>query len=726
MKFKNSLIVSVKKAKHKRLFVLQEPLICTDDKGRTWAVPKGFATDFASIPPIGRAFISKAHQNAYAAVLHDFLYFAQLVSRVEADSLFKEALASPDCNTTPLKQWVMYRAVRVGGLKAWLKIKKQMNSTSDMEASKMADETIIEEEKSLFGKFFDWIKKARTKVDEELDELEDDVRVRAKQLFRQANWPGIKDREILYFNKAMNSWVFLASYALVVVSSGITAYYWWTASPDLFSKIFFGIGFGIFNILMPFWMRAALWKGGTWVQKFINVIGFLCIMAVVALSVLASAGLQGTQNDYRNSERAHQKVEYETKLADAKAKQQRLSELRSLTTRTPSEVEAQLKGLLVTEPSPQSGCQSRDNFGSWSKRNCSRVAKLRTELAQVRERTQLEKEITELTFDGTPKVTTVDPQYQIINRYTGVDKKTFDDIKPLILAFIFEMVVDSLAFLIAAIIGEQVREELKERVKRKRNELIAQAEEDVKSSKELKADDPFTSSTSEPEPLPLSPAHSGAIVETAKMHEGQVHVPETRTEQVLESTRSIQSASSLTGGKTTPFLEETEAPAEDIIIEEPKLQVPRMEDVEIVEEPQSQNTITQVQNPVVEQEIEVLKQKIAEQEKAKEVEAEDTAKIKAENLELKFKNLTTDRAVPTEVQQLAAYALDRLSYRVGQFIDLKFALNDYEAWCTKKGLVFNKPINDFRTLLENDLGLAVLNRENEAVVLVNTEIRVAS
>lgn len=722
MKFENSLIVSVKKAKHKRLFVLQEPLICRDKYEREWIVPKGFATDFASIPALGRAFIDKAHQNAYAAVLHDFLYYTQPVPRPEADKLFKEALASPDCNTTPLKQWVMYRAVRIGGLKAWLKAKEQPHQT---EADNMADENLIEEEKSLFGKFIDWVKKARTKVDEELDELEDDVRTRAKQLFRKANWPGIKEREILYKNRMQKDPKFWVSYVLIFASSCITAWYWWSSSSEWQNAILFGTVFFLGNMLMPVWARMTFWRGGGTAELFVNAIGLIILLGVASASIAASVGLQGINNDEAQAKRTQQVIEYKTKVAEAEALRNRIAELRRSTTRAPNEIKSELDGLLLSEPSPQSGCRSRDNFGAWSKRNCSRVSELRKEHSQASELKKLEAKVENVQFDNVPAVTKVNPQFDSLSHYIDVDKKTFDIAKPLILAIFLEIFFDCFTIALALITGALVREDLKERVAKQKRALIAQAESEIKSERESDGPEAPALQETEPEPKPLSPAPVAQTLvqtEVAQLPEGFALVPEKKTETVKETTREIVSAS-LQNTDSTPFLEATEPAQEAVIVKEPALQIPVVEDVVEAEEVTPQHTITQVQDPVVVQEVEALKAKIEEQEQAKAVETENQAELKAEILSLRFEKLSTARAIPAEVQQLAKYALERFAYRVGSNIDLNFALKDYEAWCTKNGLAFDKPVHEFRALLENDLGLAVADTANGAVVLIDTEFR---
>ena len=55
-------------------------------------IPKGFVTDFASVPRIPIAFLLVGDVAHRAATLHDYCYsFDSPVSRQEADSLLKEA-----------------------------------------------------------------------------------------------------------------------------------------------------------------------------------------------------------------------------------------------------------------------------------------------------------------------------------------------------------------------------------------------------------------------------------------------------------------------------------------------------------------------------------------------------------------------------------------------------------------------------------------------------------
>ena len=80
-------------------------------------VPKGFVTDFASIPRIFWSVLRPDGEYAYAAVVHDYLYWIQTRSRDEADHIFK--MAMEDFEISALTVGAMYRAVRVGGGSSW-------------------------------------------------------------------------------------------------------------------------------------------------------------------------------------------------------------------------------------------------------------------------------------------------------------------------------------------------------------------------------------------------------------------------------------------------------------------------------------------------------------------------------------------------------------------------------------------------------------------------------
>jgi hypothetical protein len=80
-------------------------------------VPKGFVTDLASIPPIFFSALRPDGEYAYAAVVHDYLYWTQTRSRDEADDILK--MAMEDFQVGTLRVGAIYTAVRLAGKSAW-------------------------------------------------------------------------------------------------------------------------------------------------------------------------------------------------------------------------------------------------------------------------------------------------------------------------------------------------------------------------------------------------------------------------------------------------------------------------------------------------------------------------------------------------------------------------------------------------------------------------------
>jgi len=98
-------------------FLLLTPLIYRTHAKRLYSVPAGFVTDFASIPRALWWRYPKSGKWNRAAVLHDYLYVHNGVSRLDADRLFYEALKACDVNWWTRR--VFYRAVRLGGWVVW-------------------------------------------------------------------------------------------------------------------------------------------------------------------------------------------------------------------------------------------------------------------------------------------------------------------------------------------------------------------------------------------------------------------------------------------------------------------------------------------------------------------------------------------------------------------------------------------------------------------------------
>jgi hypothetical protein len=86
-------------------------------------VPSGFVTDLTSIPRVFWQALRPEGRYAYAAVVHDYLYWEQSRPREEADEILKFAMEDSKVNAKLVK--TMYLAVRSFGQTAWDKCKAQ-------------------------------------------------------------------------------------------------------------------------------------------------------------------------------------------------------------------------------------------------------------------------------------------------------------------------------------------------------------------------------------------------------------------------------------------------------------------------------------------------------------------------------------------------------------------------------------------------------------------------
>ena len=76
-------------------------------------VPRGFESDFASVPRLPLAYWLFGGVADEAAVIHDFAYSTGMVTRAMADKVFLEALEA--CGTAAWRRWPMFWGVRLFG-----------------------------------------------------------------------------------------------------------------------------------------------------------------------------------------------------------------------------------------------------------------------------------------------------------------------------------------------------------------------------------------------------------------------------------------------------------------------------------------------------------------------------------------------------------------------------------------------------------------------------------
>ena len=118
--FRNPL--RVEKIGPHRWLLIDELIFYSEDLHGLLVAPRGFQTDFASIPrffwtlfPPVDVYDPAAvmHDAAYASALHTFGGDRMYLGKELADKLFREALKV--CGVSGFKAWLMYRAVSMFG-----------------------------------------------------------------------------------------------------------------------------------------------------------------------------------------------------------------------------------------------------------------------------------------------------------------------------------------------------------------------------------------------------------------------------------------------------------------------------------------------------------------------------------------------------------------------------------------------------------------------------------
>lgn len=112
-----------------KTWVLESEAIFSHD-GHAIVVPKGFMTDFASIPFFVRWWqTGGVGPQRIAAYFHDYLYAEQTsFTRRHSDRIFRLVMkvAADDSVRNKFRRWAMYLALRVGGWPAWRSNQKKL------------------------------------------------------------------------------------------------------------------------------------------------------------------------------------------------------------------------------------------------------------------------------------------------------------------------------------------------------------------------------------------------------------------------------------------------------------------------------------------------------------------------------------------------------------------------------------------------------------------------
>lgn len=109
-------------------FELLEPLvylskeIVPPGKVGKITVPAGFKTDYASIPKLLWNILPPVGRYDRAAVIHDYLYQNNGVTRLQADNVLLEAMRV--LNVPAWQRGMIYSGVRIGGWVTWNRYRK--------------------------------------------------------------------------------------------------------------------------------------------------------------------------------------------------------------------------------------------------------------------------------------------------------------------------------------------------------------------------------------------------------------------------------------------------------------------------------------------------------------------------------------------------------------------------------------------------------------------------
>lgn len=97
--------------------VADHPFRYQSDIAGLITVPVGFYTDFASVPRLGFIYAMLGDRAHEPAVIHDWLYYADITTREMADNVLYEAMT-----VFGISDWqrdLIYEGVRAGGWYVW-------------------------------------------------------------------------------------------------------------------------------------------------------------------------------------------------------------------------------------------------------------------------------------------------------------------------------------------------------------------------------------------------------------------------------------------------------------------------------------------------------------------------------------------------------------------------------------------------------------------------------
>lgn len=109
--------------KNENWTLVEDMVYSVGSTGETIIVPKGFVTDFASIPRTLWTLFAPHGQYSRAAVIHDYLYWSQGCTRDQADRLM--VIAMKESQVGSFDEHAIYAAVHAFGEGAWINNQKE-------------------------------------------------------------------------------------------------------------------------------------------------------------------------------------------------------------------------------------------------------------------------------------------------------------------------------------------------------------------------------------------------------------------------------------------------------------------------------------------------------------------------------------------------------------------------------------------------------------------------